>query len=173
MTCPCSASSLLRESAIARRSLRCVKDNKGIEVVRCACLRPAALLYSRVEWRYGPRDRLLLCRGASRSLQVTHRRCLTDARNMWLLGLLTCLLAGCLLHDGARQSSSRQALAITPARFDEVTLGTNHNAVTRERGYCSTTVVLCCAMLSVLCCAVLLVLCCVAFSYHLGWRGAS
>ena len=47
--------------------------------------------------------------------------------------LLSCLLAGCLLNEGARESSSRQA--ITPARYDEGTLATNHNAATGERGY--------------------------------------
>ena len=47
--------------------------------------------------------------------------------------LVACLLAGCLLNKGARESSSRQA--ITPARYDEGILATNHNATTGERGH--------------------------------------
>ena len=41
------------------------------------------------------------------------------------------LLAGCLLNEEARRSSSRQA--IKPARYDEGTLAINHNAATGER----------------------------------------
>ena len=46
------------------------------------------------------------------------------------------LLAGCLLNEGARESSSRQA--ITPARYDEGTLAANHNAATGGRRYHNT-----------------------------------
>ena len=42
------------------------------------------------------------------------------------------LLAGCLLNEGARESSSRQA--ITPARYDEGILATKHNAAIGEKG---------------------------------------
>ena len=52
--------------------------------------------------------------------------------------LVACLLAGCLLNKGARESSSRQA--ITPARYDEGKLATNHNTATEERGYNNTSV---------------------------------
>ena len=41
--------------------------------------------------------------------------------------LVACLLAGYFVNEGARGSSSRQA--ITPAKYDEETLATNHNAV--------------------------------------------
>ena len=41
--------------------------------------------------QYGPRYRLLLCRGASGSVEVTHTRCLTDT---WSIGArVSCLLA--------------------------------------------------------------------------------
>ena len=81
----------------------------------------------------GSRHRLLLCRGASCSAQVTHTRCLTEARKLWFLVLLVaCLLATCLLNEAGRESSSRQA--ITPARHDDETLATNHNAATEKRG---------------------------------------
>ena len=49
----------------------------------------------------------------------------------------SCLLARCLLNEGATESSSRQA--ITPARYDEGTLATNHNAATGETGYHNTS----------------------------------
>ena len=53
--------------------------------------------------QYGPRDRLLPCRGASGSAhEVTHTRCLTNAWKIYLLRLVACLLAGCLLNEGAR-----------------------------------------------------------------------
>ena len=77
---------------------------------------------------------LLLCRGTSGSAhEVTHTRCLTDAWKIWLLRLVACLPAGCLVNEGARESSSR--LAVTPAKYHEGTLATNHNATTGERGY--------------------------------------
>ena len=41
------------------------------------------------------------------------------------------MLAGCLLNEGARESLSRQV--ITPARYDEGTLDTYHNATAGER----------------------------------------
>ena len=47
--------------------------------------------------------------------------------------VLACLLARCLLNEGARESSSRQAT--TPARYEEGTLVTNQNAGKGERGY--------------------------------------
>ena len=47
--------------------------------------------------------------------------------------LLACLLAGCLMNEGARKSSYRQA--ITPAKYDEGTCTTNHNAAARKRTY--------------------------------------
>ena len=75
---------------------------------------------------YGPEDRLLVCGGASGSVQFTHTRCLTDAWKQHFLVLVACLLAGRLLSEGARESSPRQA--ITPARHDEGTLAKNHNA---------------------------------------------
>ena len=68
-----------------------------------------------------------LTRGASRMLGSYSCLC----------SLLACLLAGCLLNEGARESSSRQT--ITPARCDEETLATNHNAATGERGYHNTS----------------------------------
>ena len=37
------------------------------------------------------------------------------------------------LNEGARKSWSRQAIA--PAKYDEGTFTTNHNAATGERGY--------------------------------------
>ena len=43
---------------------------------------------------------------------------------------------GCILNEGARESSSRQA--ITPARYDEGTLATNHNAAKGKGGYRNT-----------------------------------
>ena len=48
--------------------------------------------------------------------------------------LLACLLTTCLLNEGVRESSSRQAIIITPARHDEGTVATKHNAATGERG---------------------------------------
>ena len=51
--------------------------------------------------------------------------------------IINCLLAGCLLREGARQYSPRQA--ITPARYDEGTLVTNDDAATEERGYHNTS----------------------------------
>ena len=51
--------------------------------------------------------------------------------------LVAACLARCLLNEGARHSSERQA--ITPARYDEGTLATNDNAGTGERGYHNTT----------------------------------
>ena len=70
--------------------------------------------------------------GCFGSAQVTHTRCLTGA---WrdVAAPISCLLAGCFLNEGARESLSR--LAITPAKYDEGTLATNHNAATGERGY--------------------------------------
>ena len=50
-----------------------------------------------------------------------------------LLTLVACLLAGCLLNEGAREPSSEQGK--TPARYDEGTHATNRNAATGERGY--------------------------------------
>ena len=79
------------------------------------------MLSAGAAWTY--RDRLLLCRGASGFAQVTHTRCLTGAS-------ISCLVAGCLLNEGARESSSRQA---TPPKYDEGTLATNYTAATGER----------------------------------------
>ena len=45
--------------------------------------------------------------------------------------LVAVCLARCLLNEGARRSSEKQA--ITPARYDEGTNATNHNAATGER----------------------------------------
>ena len=84
--------------------------------------------------KYGPWHRLLLFRGASGSVhQVTHTRCLTDAWKTQLLRLVDCSLAGCLLNEGARESSSRQA--ITSVKHDEGTLATDQSAATVDRGY--------------------------------------
>ena len=78
-------------------------------------------------------DYCYICSDASGSAhQVTHTKCLTDAWKIGLLRLVYCLLAGCLLNERARESSSRQA--ITPARYDGGTLATNHNAARGERG---------------------------------------
>ena len=54
-----------------------------------------------------------------------------------MLRLVACLPAGCLLNEGARESSSRQV--ITPARYDEGTFATNHKAATAKRGYHNIT----------------------------------
>ena len=85
--------------------------------------------------QYGPRDRVLLCRGDSGCAQVIHTRCLTDAWKLLLLGLVACLPAGCL-NEGARGSSPRQAM--TPAKYDEEPFATNHNAATGGGGYHDT-----------------------------------
>ena len=82
------------------------------------------------------RDRLLLCRGASGSAQAHSHNVLDGCLEDIVLGSVACLLVGCLLNKGATESSSRQA--ITPARYDEGTLATNHNAATGERGYHNT-----------------------------------
>ena len=58
--------------------------------------------YSLSVGQYGPRDRLLLCRGASGSAQVTHTRCLTGAWRRVVVSI-DCLLAGCLLNEVARE----------------------------------------------------------------------
>ena len=50
--------------------------------------------------------------------------------------LVAVCLARCLLNEGARGSSEKQA--ITPVRYDEGTIATNHNAPTGERGYHSS-----------------------------------
>ena len=42
-------------------------------------------------------------------------------------------LARCLLNEGARSSSERQA--ITPAKYDDGGIATNRNAATGEGGY--------------------------------------
>ena len=87
--------------------------------------------------RYGPRDRLLLCRGASDPVLVTHKALGGCLGELQLLGLVASLFAGCHLNEGAGESSSRQA--ITPARYDEGTHATNHNSATGERGYQNTS----------------------------------
>ena len=65
-----------------------------------------------VQGQYGPRDQLLLCWGVSSSAQVTHTTCLGAWRDV---ASINCLLAGCLLNEGARKS----LLLATPARCDE------------------------------------------------------
>ena len=50
-----------------------------------------------------------------------------------IVASISCLLAGCLLNEEVRESSSKQA--ITPAKYDEGTLATDRNAATGERGY--------------------------------------
>ena len=74
----------------------------------------------------------MLYRGASGSGQVTPTSCLTGVLGSCsCLCLVACLLAGCLLNEGARESSSGQA--ITPARYDEGSPATsNHNAAIGE-----------------------------------------
>ena len=63
----------------------------------------------------------LLCGHSRKVLEGCHSRITVDAR----------VLAGCLLNEGARHSSARQA--IMRARYDEGTLATNRNAATREK----------------------------------------
>ena len=53
-----------------------------------------------------------------------------------VLVVVACLLAGCLVNEGAKYSSARQAIA--PARYDEGALATNHKAATGGRGYLNT-----------------------------------
>ena len=53
------------------------------------------------------------------------------------LVLVAVRLARCLLNEGARRSSEKQA--ITPVRYDEGTIAINHNATTGERGYHNTS----------------------------------
>ena len=89
---------------------------------------------------YGPRDRLPLCRDAAGSAQVVPTGCLADAWKLWLLALVYCLLTRCLLNEGSREPSSRQT--ITPGRYDERTLATNHNAATGKRGYHTKNIVI-------------------------------
>ena len=94
---------------------------------------------------YGPRDRLLRCRDASGSVSlqvtiktfssITHK--VLDKCLEVVVVYISSLLAGCLLNKGARGSSFRQAT--TPARYDEGTLATNHNAATGRRGYHDTS----------------------------------
>ena len=83
--------------------------------------------------KYGPRNRLLLA-GVLLALLIRSltqlSRCLAEAWEIRLLRSFACLLVGCLLNEGAREFSSRQT--ITPARYDEGTLATNHNADTGE-----------------------------------------
>ena len=47
--------------------------------------------------------------------------------------IIVVCLARCLLNEGVRRSSEKQA--ITPARYDEGAIDTNHNAATGEIGY--------------------------------------
>ena len=60
---------------------------------------------------------------------------LKQARCLYIIIVVSaaCLLAGCLLDEGAIKSTSRQA--ITPARYNEGTPATHRNAATGERGY--------------------------------------
>ena len=55
---------------------------------------------------------------------------------LYALVLVAACLARCLLNAGARRSSEKQA--ITPVRYNEGTIVTNHNAATGERGYHNT-----------------------------------
>ena len=77
--------------------------------------------------QYEPRDRLLLCRGASGSAQITYTRSLTGA---WkdVVASISCLLARCRRDDGENKHSSWNAR--TPARYDEGIFATNHNPAT-------------------------------------------
>ena len=54
--------------------------------------------------QYGPRDRLLLCTCASGSAQVTSTNKVLDGCLERCSCLLSCLLARCLVNEGARQS---------------------------------------------------------------------
>ena len=84
------------------------------------CFKKAKMLYSvvAVVW--------YLTQGACRCLEATRYW------NTFLYQLLACL-ARCLLSEGVRHSSARQA--ITPARYDEEThCCQNNNAATGERG---------------------------------------
>ena len=85
----------------------------------------------------GPRGRLLLADDAFGSALVSHSRCLTMLK----------VIGSCISCCSPRQMSSerwgealtRKRQAITPARYDEGTLATNHNAATGERGYHNTS----------------------------------
>ena len=68
---------------------------------------------------------------------VANRWCLTMLQ---LLGscISFCLARQMFSEQGAKHSSVRQV--ITPAEYDEGTLGTNHNAATRETGHGNTLV---------------------------------
>ena len=65
--------------------------------------------------------------------------CLTmlDAISACIIKIVAACLARCLLNEGARCSSAKQA--ITPVRYDEGTIATNHDAATGERGYHNTS----------------------------------
>ena len=84
--------------------------------------------------QYGPRDRLLLRMEGCLWLCSGHsHKVLHGCLEVIVSSIINCcVLSGYLVNEGARESSSRQA--ITPARYDG-TLATNHNAAIGERGY--------------------------------------
>ena len=68
------------------------------------------------------------------SALVTHTRCLTMLKALVLVAVC---LARCVLNEGVRRSSEKQA--ITPAKYDERAIATSHNATTGEGGYYNTS----------------------------------
>ena len=84
----------------------------------------------RAVWTWGPTTAMQVCRWLC---STSHSHMVLDGCLEVVLYCYTSyLLAGCLLNEGARESSSRQA--ITPVRYGEGTSTTNHNYRYRGEG---------------------------------------